>query len=211
MKLYDCNVAPNPRRARIFLAEKGIEIKKIEVDILGGKNLEDEFLSINPRGLLPVLEFDDGSRIDEVMAICHYFEEMQPTPPLLGRNAQEKAVIISRQRKMEFEGMISTSEVFRNQHEQFAKRSIPGGGSDIIPAIPGLVERGQQTLNRFFQWLENYLGEAEYLAGDDFTMVDITALCAVDFAKWVDITIPESNTLTKAWYEKVSARPSATA
>lgn len=211
MKLYDCHVAPNPRRARMFLAEKGIDIEKIEVDILGGKNLEDDFLSVNPRGLLPVLELDDGTRIDEAMAICRYFEEVQPEPPLLGRDAREKALIICRQRKMEFEGMISTSEVFRNQHEQFEKRSIPGGGSDSIPAIPQLIERGQQTLERFFLWLEKYLEEDEYLAGNYFSVVDITALCAIDFAAWVDIKIPDNNKLTKAWYEKVSSRPSAEA
>lgn len=211
MKLYDCHVAPNPRRARMFIAEKNIEIEKIEVDILGAENLEEGFLAINPRGLLPVLELDDGTRIDEAMAICRYLEELQPDPPLLGRDAKEKAVITCRQRKMEFEGMIAVSEVFRNQHEQFAKRSIPGGGTDEIPVIPALIERGKQTLDRFFNALETYLEEGPYLAGEDFTMVDITAVCAVDFAGWVEIKIPEENTRTLNWYEKVSSRPSAEA
>ena len=209
MKIYDCNIAPNPRRVRMFLAEKGIELEKIEINILEGENLEDDFLAINPRGLLPVLELDDGTRIDEAMAICRYFEEMQPEPVLLGRNAREIAIITSRQRKMEFDGMISSSEVFRNQHEKFTKRSIPGGGKDDIPAIPGLVDRGRQTLNRFFNWLETYLEQDLYLAGADFSMVDITALCAVDFADWSDIQIPEANARSLSWYEKVSARPSA--
>ena len=130
---------------------------------------------------------------------------------LLGHDLREKAIITSRQRKMEFEGMISSSEVFRNQHEQFAKRSIPGGGKDAIPAIPALVNRGQQTLDRFFWWLETYLEEGPYLAGEHFTMVDITGLCAIDFAAWSDIHIPEANARTKRWYEAVSARPSAEA
>lgn len=211
MKLYDCQVAPNPRRARMFIAEKNIEIEKIEVDILGGENLENEFLAINPRGLLPMLELDDGTRIDETMAICRYFEEIQPEPPLLGRDAKEKAIIECRQRKMEFDGMIGCSEVFRNQHEQFTKRSIPGGGKDIIPVIPALIERGKQSLDRFFYWLETYLEEGPYLAGEHFSMVDITALCTVDFAAWVEIKIPEENTRSLNWYKEVSSRPSAEA
>ena len=209
MRLYDCQVAPNPRRARMFLAEKGIEIETVEIDILGGENLGEAFLDINPRGLLPVLELDDGTRIDEVMAICRYFEDVQPEPPLLGRNALEKALVTNRQRKMEFDGMIAASEVFRNQHENFSKRSLPGAGKDELPAIPALIDRGKQTLNRFFRALETYLEESKFVAGESFTMADITALCAIDFATWVDIKIPASNTRTLDWYERVSARPSA--
>jgi len=211
MKLYDCAMAPNPRRARIFLAEKGISLPTIEVDIVDGENLTPAFLAINPRGLLPTLELDDGTRIDEVMAICRYFEAIQPQPALLGRNAKEKAMVESRQRKMEFDGMIAGSEIFRNQHEKFAQRSIPGGGGDAIPAIPALVARGTQTVARFFEWLEIYLGESEYVAGEVYTMADITALCAIDFLAWVKLTIPPGNARTLAWYAKVSARPSAQA
>jgi glutathione S-transferase len=211
MKLYDCQVAPNPRRARMFLAEKGIKLETIEVDILGGGNLQPEFLAINPRGLLPVLELDDGTRFDEVMAICRYFEDLQPEPPLLGRTALDKAIITNRQRKMEFDGMIAGSEVFRNQHENFAERSIPGASGEINPAIPALIERGQQTLKRFFTALESYVENSPYVAGADFSMADITAICAVDFAAWVKITIPPENARSLAWYERVSARPSAQA
>ena len=209
MKLYDCQVAPNPRRARMFLAEKGIEIDMVEIDILGGENLREEFLQINPRGLLPVLELDDGTRFDEVMAICRYFEDVQPDPALLGRTALEKALVTNRQRKMEFDGMIAGSEVFRNQHENFSERSLPGAGTDVLPAIPALVERGKQTLDRFFNSLESYLGEAQFVAGDVFTMADITAFCAVDFAAWVDIKIPSLHRRTLEWYELINARPSA--
>ncbi|MEE2984273.1 MAG: glutathione S-transferase N-terminal domain-containing protein [Pseudomonadota bacterium] len=95
MKLYDCKMAANPRRARIFIAEKGIDIPKTELNIVEGENLEPEFLKINPRGLLPTLELDDGTRFDEIMAICRYFEEIQLDPPLLGRDAREIALVES--------------------------------------------------------------------------------------------------------------------
>lgn len=211
MKLYDCAMAPNPRRARLFLAEKGIALPKVEINILAGENLEPAFLAVNPRGLLPVLEFDDGTRIDEVMAICRYFEDTVPEPALLGRDARERALVECLQRKMEFDGMIAGSEVFRNQHPDFARRSIPGAGPEPIPAIPALIDRGRQTLTRFFGWLEHYLTMNPYIAGDAFTMADITALCAVDFVRWVDIHIPPANARSLDWYARVSARPSASA
>lgn len=211
MKLYDCRVAPNPRRARMFLAEKNLRLPTVEVDILAGANLAPEFLAINPRGLLPVLEFDDGTRLDEVMAICRYFEDVQPAPPLLGRTPRERALVESRQRKMEFDGMIAASEVFRNQHPQFAERGIPGGGGEPIAAIPALVVRGRQTLVRFFAWLERYLDEGPYVAGAAFSMADITAFCAIDFCAWVDIHIPPDHARTLEWYARVAARPSAQA
>lgn len=107
--------------------------------------------------------------------------------------------------------MIASSEVFRNQNEHFSKRSIPGGGEDVIPAISALVDRGRQTLVRFFSELEAYLQESTYVVGEHFTMADITALCAIDFAAWSEIHIPEANVRTKSWYEEVSARPSAEA
>jgi len=211
MKFYDCRMAPNPRRARLFLAEKGIEIPKIEINILEGENLREPFVSINPRGLIPTLELDDGTCFDEVMAICRYFEELYPTPALLGRTPIERALVESYQRKAEFEGMIAGSEVFRNQHERFATRGIPGAPRDEIPAIAGLVARGRQTINRFHAWLESTLTRSPFLVGDTYTMADITAQCAIDFHKWVKIEIPPDHTQTLRWYSAVCARPSATA
>jgi glutathione S-transferase len=211
MKFYDCQVAPNPRRARMFIAEKGLDIPKVEIDILGGENLKDEFLSINPRGLLPVLELDDGTRFDETMAICKYLEELHPEPSLLGTTPVERAMVECIQRKMEFDGMIATSEAFRNNtsNESFCYRSLPG--VDAISAIDGLVERGHKTLETFFYWLERYLENSKFITGDRFTMADITAYCAIDFAKWVEVEIPKENTNTLRWYEDVSSRPSAQA
>jgi glutathione S-transferase len=209
MKLYDCKMAPNPRRARIFIAEKGIDLPTVQVDIVNGENQREPFLSVNPRGLLPTLELDNGTRFDEVMAICRYLEELYPTPVLLGRTPVERALVESYQRKAEFEGMIAGSEVFRNQHANFANRSIPGGPGDVIPAIPALVARGRQTIERFHRWLEQTLSQSEYLVGDCFTMADITALCAIDFHRWIEIAVPPGNAHTLRWYAAVSGRPSA--
>lgn len=210
MKLYDCAIAPNPRRVRIFIAEKGLDIPKVEIDLIGGENLLPAFQAINPRGLVPTLELDDGTRIDEAVSICRYLEELHPAPPLLGRTAVERALVDSRQRQMEFDGMIGCSEIFRNSSPQFAQRSLPGV-PDPVKAVPELVERGRQTLARFFAALEKYLSRSEFLVGDHYTLADITALCAIDFAGWVHIGIPESNTHTRRWYAAVSARPSAKA
>ncbi|MGH8595374.1 MAG: glutathione S-transferase family protein [Gammaproteobacteria bacterium] len=211
MKFYDCNMAPNPRRARIFMAEKGIKIPMVDVNILDAENLREPYLSINPRGLVPTLELDDGTRFDEVMAICRYFEELYPTPNLLGRTPVERALVESYQRKAEFEGMIAGSEAFRNQHEKFVDRSIPGGPHDKIPTIPGLVARGRQTIDRFHAWLEKTLAKSEYLVGDFYSMADVTAQCAVDFHKWIKVAVPEANVQTQRWYRAVAARPSASA
>lgn len=211
MIFYDCNIAPNPRRARMFIAEKGLDIKKVEVDIVGGENLAESFLSINPRGLLPVLELDDGTKIDEVMAICRYLEEIYPETPLLGTNPLEKARVVGYQRKMEFDGMIAISEAFRNnaKNERFSFRSLPG--REGTSAIEGLVDRGLNTLDNFYIWLEHYLTENEFVAGNSFTMADITAYVAVDFSKWVSRRVPKENIRTLEWYKKVSTRSSAKA
>ena len=211
MRLYDCAMAPNPRRLRIFMAEKGLELPRIELNILAGENLTPAFLAINPRGLLPTLELDDGTCIDEVMAICRYLEELYPWQPLLGRTATERALVESLQRRAEFDGMISGSEVFRNQHPQFAERSIPGSGGQPIPAIPGLVQRGHQTIGRFYGWLEERLQRTPYLVGDALSMADITAWCAVDFHQWIERGIPADHHATHAWHSALKARPSAAA
>lgn len=210
MKLYDCAIAPNPRRARIFIAEKGLSVPTVEVDILGEENLKPDYLAINPRGLLPALQLEGGVVIDEVVAICRYIEELHPSPPLLGTTPVERALVESRQRQMEFDGMIACSEVVRNSSPQFALRGLPGN-PDAMPAIPALVARGTQTLARFFDALERYLSRSEFIAGERYTLADITALCAIGFAGWARISIPADHAHTQRWYAAVSSRPSAKA
>ncbi len=209
MKLYDCQMAPNPRRVRVFLAEKGVDIPKTEVSIIEGENLKPEYLAVNPRGLLPTLELDDGNRIDETIAICRYIEETQPEPNLMGRDALEKAQIESWQRHMEFDGLNPTGEMFRNSFDPFKNRGLPG--LENVQAIPELAARGKAGVERFYERLEQRLSQSTYIAGERYTVADITALCVVDFASFAKMGIPEANTNTKRWHADVSSRPSAKA
>ncbi len=209
MKLYDCQMAPNPRRVRVFLAEKGVDIPKTEVSIIEGENLKPEYLAVNPRGLLPTLELDDGNRIDETIAICRYIEETQPEPNLMGRDALEKAQIESWQRHMEFDGLNPTGEMFRNSFDPFKNRGLPG--LENVQAIPELAVRGKAGVERFYERLEQRLSQSTYIAGERYTVADITALCVVDFASFAKMGIPEANTNTKRWHADVSSRPSAKA
>jgi len=209
MKLYDCKMAPNPRRVRIFIAEKGLQIPAVEVSIVDGENLKPDYLKVNPRGLLPVLELDDGTRLDETQAICRYLEETHPEPNLMGRTTLERAQIESWQRHMEFDGMTAVSEVIRNSIPVFSSRGLPGV-TQPVAAIPALVERGTQSVKRFYDRLEQRLKESEYVGGSRFSIADITALCVVDVAKnRINLPIPAENKQTQRWYEAVAARPSA--
>lgn len=210
MKLYDCTVAPSPRRVRIFAAEKGLDLAKVEVDLIGGENLLPEFLKINPRGIVPTLELDDGTRIDEVVAICRYLEALHPAPCLMGSDPLAQAVIESRTRHMELDGFLSVANVFRNSSPAFAKRGLPGI-ADEVPAIPALVDRGVAGIGRFFRMLESYLSNNSFVAGETYSIADITAFAVVDFAGWVQQPIPAGNTSTRKWYETVAARPSSKA
>lgn len=209
MKLYEFTMAPNPRRVRVFLAEKGIEVETVQVDIPAGENIAPAFRAINPRGLLPTLVLDDGTVIDESVAICQYFEELHPEPPLMGTDAKSKAVIASAQRHMEWDGLMPVAEAFRNGNPAFANRAI--SGSEGVPAVPSLVERGLASAQRFYTALNETLGQAEYVAGDAFSIADITAFCVVDFAKWVKIRAGDEHPHIQRWYATVSSRPSASA
>ncbi len=209
MKLYDFNPAPNPRRVRIFAAEKGIELEIVPVDLRGGGQFEDAFRAVNPRCAVPVLQLDDGTRITENVAICRYLEETHPEPPLMGTGALEKAVVEMWHRRIEMEGLVAAAEALRNGANRFKDRALPGA----VPyaQIPELAVRGRRRVGYFFDMLDARLSESEFVAGPGFTVADIAAMVAVDFAAWVEATPPESAMSLKAWYERVSARPSAAA
>ena len=211
MKLYDTTGAPNPRRVRIFMAEKGVECEKVELNIVKGENLSEEFLAVNPRGMMPTMVLDDGTVIDETVAICRYIEEAHPEPALMGTDATHKAQVEMRQRHMEWDGLIPAMESFRNSFPGFSSRGL-GGNVGEVAAIPEMVERGQASLIRFYESLDAYLADNEFVAGDSFSIADITALCTIDFAAGAArVPIPESCTNVLRWHEAVSSRDSVKA
>ena len=210
MILYDFEKAPNARRVRWFLAEKGITVETRQVDLLGGENIGPEYLAMNPRGLIPTLKLDDGTVIDESVSICCYFEELHPEPNLLGRDAKEKAVIDCWQRRAELDGLYSAALAFRNSTPVFANRAVPGC-AEPTEQLPVLVERGVMLTRRFFNLLDTRLGETEYVAGDRFTIADITAFVALNFARWIKLSPDEKHTNIARWFEAVSARPASRA
>ncbi|MBI2969159.1 MAG: glutathione S-transferase [Gammaproteobacteria bacterium] len=208
MKLYDMHLAPNPRRVRMFLAEKNLDIPKVEVSVVEGENLKPDFKNINYRGLLPTLELDDGTCLDESVAICRYIEELQPEPNLLGRGALEKARIESWQRHMEFDGFWPLADFFRNTFPAFAERAVPGL-AEKFPAIPELAERGRRRYEIFLEGFNDRLKDNEFVAGDRFTIADITAFVAADWGRRMKLPIPERHSHSSRWYAAVSRRPSA--
>ncbi len=211
MKLYDTHLAPNPRRVRIFLAEKGIKVETEQVNIVKGENLSADYLAVNPRGVVPALLLDDGTVIDESVAICRYFEALQPEPALMGTDPVSKARIEARQRHMEFDGLAGAAHVFRNSYPGFAQRGLAGNYGESA-AIPALVEWGRAMLQRFYAQLDAALATQAFVAGDGFSIADITALCAVDFATGAArLGIPEECQAVRRWHAAVSARPSASA
>ncbi len=210
MKLYDFSLAPNPKRVRMFLAEKDVTVPLVSVNTREREQFSDWFRAVTPTCMVPVLELDDGTCISESVAICRYFEETHPEPPLMGRDAKERAVIEMWNRRAEIEGFQAVGDVVRNALPMFADRGLAGIPSGV-PQIPALVERGKASIGRFFETLDRRLGATRFLAGEAFTIADITAFVAISFAERVEITVPESFANLTRWRAEVGARPSAEA
>ncbi len=191
----------------IFLAEKGIEIPTEDVGVPGKAFLTPTFLENHNHRRVPLLQLDDGSYIAEAMAICRYFEQIHPDPPLMGNNAQEMAVIDMWERLAEWEGMQAIAEYYRNSKGSFTDRSLPGY-SKSLQQIPELIERGQARLEVFYEKFNAQLADNEYIAGDRFSVADITTLCTIDFAAFSKLGIPENCANLQRWYELVSKRSS---
>jgi glutathione S-transferase len=208
MKLYDY-AAPSPRRVRIFLAEKGIAVPTVQVDLRKGEQFTESFRAINPDCTVPVLELDDGTRIADAVGICVYFEAVRPTPPLMGSDPQGKALIAAAQRRAEREGFYAMVEAFRNFTPAMKGRALPG--ADDYEQIPALAERGRARVKRFFETMEAELAGRDFVCGGDYSIADITTLVTVDFAQWIKLAIPEQCVNLRRWYAAVSARPSAKA
>ena len=203
MKLYDGGRAPNPRRVRVFLAEKGIKIPTEQVDLgaLGQKS--PAFTAVNPLQRVPALELDDGTIITESIAICRYFELLQPEPVLFGREPKEVAVIEMWQRRIELHLLFPISQVFRSLHPAMAKMEVP--------QITAWGEANKPRVIEFLEILDRELARRRYAAGEKFTVADITGLIAIDFMKPAKLEVPGSLTNVKRWHAELSARPSASA
>jgi glutathione S-transferase len=203
MLLYHDPRAPNPRRVRIFLAEKGVSYDTIEVSIAAAEHQKPEFRRKNPLALLPVLELEDGKILRESMAICRYLEELYPEPNLLGVDAWERAQIEQWNRHAELELLIPIAQVFRNTNAFWNGR---------IKQSPEYGEIMRDLVCGRFDWIEGELAQRDFLAGPRFTVADITALCAIDFGKVSNLRIKaETHPNLAAWHARVSGRPSAKA
>jgi glutathione S-transferase len=207
--MYDFAPAPNPRRVRIFLAEKGIALPMVQVNLRANEQFGPAFRAVNADCTVPVLELDDGARIADVMAICVYFETSQPQPPLMGVGARDRANVAAWQRRVEREGFLAVVEAFRNSTPGFKGRALPG--PDDYEQIPALAERGRARLGKFFGMMNACLADREFVAGQQYSIADITALVTVDFAGWIKLRIPDDCSHLRRWYDTVAARPSAKA
>jgi len=207
MKLYDCAGAPSPRRVKIFLAEKGIALPTVQVDLRNGEQFSPSFRAINPDCTVPVLELDDGTHITDAVAICVYLDAVRPQPPLMGGDPRSKALITAGQRRAEREGFYAVVEAFRNFTPGLKGHALPG--PDGYEQIPALAERGRARVKRFFETMEAELAGKAFVCGPDYSIADITTLVTVDFAKRVKLAIPPECVNLRRWYDAVAARPSA--
>lgn len=203
MKLFDGGLAPNPRRVRIYLAEKGIKVPLVPIDMTALEHKSDQVSSRNPLQRLPVLELDDGTIISETIAICRYFEELYLEPSLMGIDALDKAIVEMWSRRMELHLLMPVAHAFRHLHPAMKEWEVPQVAEWGEANKPRVIE----TLN----WLDGELADREFIAGERFTVADITAMISIDFMKPARIKVPENCENLLRWYKAVSSRPSARA
>jgi glutathione S-transferase len=206
MRFYDYRHAPSPRKVRLFIAEKGVDIPTVEVDLRARAQHEPQFLAKNPGATVPVLELDDGTCITESLAICHYLEQVYPEPNLMGNDAKEQALVLMWTDLQTFEGYLGMAEALRNGNEAFKGRAL--GGPVAYEQIPQLAERGRRRAEIYFNKLDTRLGESEYIAGDRYTYADIAGFVYVGFAgRAIGGAAPtEGRPALKAWHDRVAAR-----
>jgi glutathione S-transferase len=207
MKLYQANTSPNSRRVRIHLAEKGISMPIVPVDLAAKEQFSNAYAEINPRRVVPTLVLEDGTAIGEVPAILRYLEEIHPTPPLLGSTAKTKALVTMWERRVEQEGFFSVMEAVRNAVPALKNRAI--AGPHDYEQIPALVERSRARVGNFYADFNARLADVPFIAGDEFSVADITAVVTVDFAtRAAGLAMPEEHAALRRWYDGASARPS---
>ncbi|HEY3890099.1 MAG TPA: glutathione S-transferase family protein [Caulobacteraceae bacterium] len=203
MKLYGApKPAPNPRRVRMFLAEKGIDLPETPVDLGKREHKSADYRRMNSLGQVPTLLLDDGTAISETVAICRYFEEIQPEPPLFGRTAVEKANVDMWVRRVEFQLMSPVGNFWRHAHPYTAA---------LLTQFKEFGESNRAAYSSAQRWLDGELADRDFIAGDAFSMADICALSTVDFAHWIGLDIDAERTNLNAWHERIKARPSAAA
>ena len=204
MKILETRTAPNPRRVRIFLAEKGISVPLEEMDMMKGALKTPEFTKLNKFQRVPVLILDDGTSIAETLAICRYFEETNPEPALFGKGAKQRALVEMWNRRMELGLLFSVAQAFRHLH--------PAAAALEVPQVAAWGEANKPRAQEVLQFMDEELGKRRFVAGDDYSVADITALVAVDFARVARIQRPEGAKTLDRWHQEVSAaRPSAKA
>ena len=203
MKLYDGGRAPNPRRVKVFLAEKGIMVPTEQVDLGKLAHKAAAYTAINPLQRVPALELDDGTVICESIAICRYFEQLHPQPALFGTGAKEMAVVEMWERRIEFHLLGPISHVFRNSHPAMKEMEVP--------QVPAWAEANKPRVMDFLALLDRELSTRRYIAGEHYSVADITGMIAVDFMKPAKLAMPEDLNSLKRWHEDVSSRPSAKA
>jgi glutathione S-transferase len=204
--LYDCATAPSPRRARILLAEKGVAHETVQVDLRSGEQLGEAYRRVNPQCTVPALRTDLGAILTDNAGITAYLEARFPQPPLLGVSALEKAEIASWNWRVEFEGLMAIAEALRNSTPSMANRALPGPVN--YAQIPELAQRGLARLAQFFDVLEARLAGRDFVATDRFSVADITAVVAVDFARVVKVKPGEQHLNLLRWRAAMAERPS---
>ena len=209
MKFYDCTTAPSPQRVRIFLAEKGIDMPVVQVNLRESEQLGDAFRKINPDCTVPVLELDDGTRISEIFAICLYLESEYPEPVLMGRNSVEQAMVSMWNTKIEQNGIAAVAETLRNTAKGMRDRALPGPVN--LAQIPQLADRGRTRVQAFLDRMDGQLDANTFISGDQFTMADITGFVTVEFAQRLKIPVEGSQQNLQRWFDAVSKRPSTRA
>jgi glutathione S-transferase len=206
LTLYDCATAPSPRRARILLAEKGVAHETVQIDLRGGEQFGDAFRCVNPQCTVPALRIESGRVLTDNAAIIAYLEARFPEPPLLGATPEQKAEIASWQWRVEFEGLLAVAEALRNGSPAMANRALPGPVD--YAQIPELVQRGLARIGQFFATLDRQLATHDFVAGDAFSVADITAVVAVDFARIVKRKPGEGHPQLLRWRARMAERPS---
>ncbi|MDH3661749.1 MAG: glutathione S-transferase family protein [Alphaproteobacteria bacterium] len=210
MKLYDFGPAANAKRVRMFLAEKGIEIPIVEVQVRDGALFEEPYRTMNPFAVVPFLELDDGTVIGESMAICKYLEELHPEPSLLGRDARERALIEMWNRRLEIDGLMPMIHAVRNTNPLFAGRVVPGTRTGLAQ-LPEIAERGKAMLMILLERIDPALKDNAFIAGERFSIADITGFFMMNAAKILDVPFAEHFPNVTRWHADLASRPSAEA